>query len=190
MTPPRDPAALADALLPCPFCGETPFKTFYVRDGRQIRCRCGASAPAAYHGPDGINAADNRAIAAWNRRAPLPLTTPTGAQRKAAEEFDALAQRAAVPFPNDLSIQHAACALLGRWALNHRTEIAAALRAPLPSSGDEWLEMAAKIVEENQETDSNMERGKHLTPRFEHNRAGLAYAAAIRALKTTPTDGG
>jgi hypothetical protein len=44
-------------------------------------------------------------------------------------EFSSLADRASVSFPERMDIQHAACALLGSWALNHRAEIAAALQA-------------------------------------------------------------
>jgi len=44
------------------------------------------------------------------------------------------------------------------------------------------IEAAAKLVEQNQETDSSAV-GKHMTKRYPDNLAGLSYAAAIRALK-------
>jgi Lar family restriction alleviation protein len=62
--------------LPCPFCGGAAH-TVYIRDGRMARCtKCGASGPGEFHGPaDGLSA-DERAIAAWNRRAALPAAQP------------------------------------------------------------------------------------------------------------------
>lgn len=58
-------------LLPCPFCGGTATTTF-IRDGRQAFCRkCRAMGTPTYHGPTGIESTDARAIAAWNRRAPI-----------------------------------------------------------------------------------------------------------------------
>lgn len=49
------------------------------------------------------------------------------------------------------------------------------------------LEAAAKVIEDNQETSSNMPigpkgDGRHLTPRRNGNLAGLVYADVIRAL--------
>jgi Lar family restriction alleviation protein len=56
-------------LLPCPFCGGEA-STRYIRDGREAWCRgCGAAGASAFHGPLTIPPAEDRAIAAWNRRA-------------------------------------------------------------------------------------------------------------------------
>lgn len=50
---------------------------------------------------------------------------------------------------------------------------------------NEVLEEAARVIEEGQETHRTTatEDSYHLTPRHRNNMAGLAYAAAIRALK-------
>ncbi len=50
---------------------------------------------------------------------------------------------------------------------------------------NEILEEAARVIDEGQETHSTTAHGDshHLTPRRLGNIAGLAYAAAIRALK-------
>jgi hypothetical protein len=56
-------------------------------------------------------------------------------------EFSALADRAAVEFPEDMRIQGAACGLLGSWALKHRADIASALRAV------EWQASPADMVQ-------------------------------------------
>jgi hypothetical protein len=52
------------------------------------------------------------------------------------------------------------------------------------------LEAAARTVEEGQETVTTRpiggEDSRHLTPRHKHNIAGLAYADAIRAIRTPP----
>lgn len=67
---------------------------------------------------------------------PDRLLAAKGPSRDIADQFDALADRAAVQFPEQLEIQHAACALLGRWALNNRALIAAALRAAISAGGE------------------------------------------------------
>ena len=41
---------------------------------------------------------------------------------------------------------------------------------------------AARVIDQGQETHSNIAEGVFLTPRKKDNRAGLGYAAAIRAL--------
>jgi len=46
----------------------------------------------------------------------------------------------------------------------------------------EALEEAARVIDQGQETHSNIAEGVFLTPRKKDNRAGLGYAAAIRAL--------
>ena len=57
-------------LLPCPFCGDNHATTTYTRDGRLVVCTsCGAKSGNYYHGPKDLPSADERAIAAWNRRA-------------------------------------------------------------------------------------------------------------------------
>ncbi len=57
-------------LKPCPFCGGEA-STRYIRDGREAWCRqCGSSGKQEFHGPASIASAEDRAIAAWNRRAP------------------------------------------------------------------------------------------------------------------------
>ena len=60
----------AEALLPCPFCGEKP--RLYVDRGCEIACvngKCGAE-PTVWQGTEA------EAIAAWNRRAALPKVKP------------------------------------------------------------------------------------------------------------------
>jgi hypothetical protein len=57
-----------------------------------------------------------------------------------AVEFEVLADRAAVEFPERLEIQQAACALLGQWALAHRALISSTLRAG--ESNDGWMPIA------------------------------------------------
>lgn len=65
-----DEPTLADALLPCPFCGDTHATTTYTRDGRLAVCTsCGSKSGNYYHGPANRPSADERAIAAWNTRA-------------------------------------------------------------------------------------------------------------------------
>lgn len=55
-------------LRTCPFCGGPP-KVTGVRDGRKVYCvSCRASAGAEYHGPDGWDGTEKRAIQAWNTR--------------------------------------------------------------------------------------------------------------------------
>lgn len=58
-----------DDLKPCPFCGGEG-KMGYVRDGLRVHCRlCFASGPSAFHGRPEDASTQERAIAAWNRRA-------------------------------------------------------------------------------------------------------------------------
>jgi hypothetical protein len=59
-------------LLPCPFCGKPTVTTVYIRDGRRAVCNCGAAGPCAFNGKAHQPSADERAIAAWNRRTPSP----------------------------------------------------------------------------------------------------------------------
>lgn len=60
-------------LLPCPFCGDNRASTYHVRDGRVSRCpACGAESGSQFNGPLDLPSADDRAIAAWNRRTPSP----------------------------------------------------------------------------------------------------------------------
>lgn len=76
------------------------------------------------------------------------------------------------------------------WCFNHRTEIAAALRAPLPMSGDEWLEKAARYHDDAADTVAaehpGIQGSKSQKRRRRHH---IESATAIRALKTTPTHG-
>lgn len=66
-------------LLPCPFCGDNHATTTYTRDGRLVVCTsCGAKSGNYYHGPKDLPSADERAIAAWNRRA--SQAAPTGGE--------------------------------------------------------------------------------------------------------------
>lgn len=64
-----------------------------------------------------------------------------------------------------------------------------AAETPAPSShmAGEALEMAARLIEENIIMDTSA--GKVLAPRQDGNRDGLHYAAAIRALAATATEG-
>ena len=60
-------------LLPCPFCGDNRASTYHVRDGRVSMCpACGAKSGSQFNGPLDLPSADDRAIAAWNRRTPSP----------------------------------------------------------------------------------------------------------------------
>ena len=64
-------------LLPCPFCGDNHATTTYTRDGRLVVCTsCGAKSGNYYHGPKDLPSADERAIAAWNRRASQAAPAP------------------------------------------------------------------------------------------------------------------
>ena len=79
-------------LLPCPFCGDKA-STRHIRDGREVWCRgCGAAGSPKFHGPLNIPPAEDRAIAAWNRRAPTP---EAAALIKAEEALSPLAAMAA-----------------------------------------------------------------------------------------------
>lgn len=61
---------MADTLRECPGCGKTNAKTRHIRDGRQAICPdCCWEGPPAFHGPDGWENTDKRAIEAWNTRA-------------------------------------------------------------------------------------------------------------------------
>jgi len=63
----------APELLPCPFCGDNRASTYHVRDGRVSMCpACGAKSGSQFNGPLDLPSADDRAIAAWNRRTPSP----------------------------------------------------------------------------------------------------------------------
>lgn len=76
-------------LLPCPFCGDKA-STRHIRDGREVWCRgCGAAGSPKFHGPLNIPPAEDRAIAAWNRRAPTPEAATL---IKAEEALDRLAR--------------------------------------------------------------------------------------------------
>ena len=77
-------------LLPCPFCGDKA-STRHIRDGREVWCRgCGAAGSPKFHGPLNIPPAEDRAIAAWNRRAPTP---EAAALIKAEEALDLIAKK-------------------------------------------------------------------------------------------------
>lgn len=70
---------MSGELKACPFCGGSRAHSFYVRDGRRAGCPdCGASAGSAFHGPADKPSAEDRAIAAWNRRARLSPGEPSG----------------------------------------------------------------------------------------------------------------
>lgn len=67
-------------LSPCPFCGGQA-KIYGVRDGRKAHCAaCHASAPPAFHGRDGWEGTELRAIAAWNRRPTITVDARTPAE--------------------------------------------------------------------------------------------------------------
>lgn len=57
-------------LLPCPFCGRSSARIHSVRDGKRVGCPCGAAASPEHFGPSTMTSAEERAIAAWNTRAP------------------------------------------------------------------------------------------------------------------------
>lgn len=79
-------------LLPCPFCGDNHATTTYTRDGRLVVCTsCGAKSGNYYHGPKHLPSADERAIAAWNRRASQAAPAPSDGLREAlADALDLL----------------------------------------------------------------------------------------------------
>ena len=75
-------------LLPCPFCGDNHATTTYTIDGRLAVCTsCGAKSGNYYHGPKNQPSADERAIAAWNRRASQAAPAPSDALREALERI-------------------------------------------------------------------------------------------------------
>lgn len=81
--------------------------------------------------------------------------------------------------------QHVADALNSRLESQPQTTDLTASEARVRR---EALEMAARIIENGVETDSNSE-GKHLGKRQDGNIAGLVYAKAIRALIDKPEGG-
>lgn len=80
-------------LLPCPFCGSPNVKPCYVRRGRQVHCvACDAfGPPARHHAGKPSRDTDDRAIAAWNRRAVRMITT-SGNFTKPADTKSALVE--------------------------------------------------------------------------------------------------
>ena len=60
--------------------------------------------------------------------------------------FDELADRAAVAFPEELRIQHAAQALLGGWALKNRPAISTALKAVEALNAEGAVERFARLM--------------------------------------------
>lgn len=74
-------------LQPCPFCGKPTVATVYIRDGRRVACNCGAAGPCAFNGKDHEPSADERARAAWNRRAiaALPARADVGVEQAAKD---------------------------------------------------------------------------------------------------------
>ena len=78
-------------LLPCPFCGDKA-STRHIRDGREVWCRgCGAAGSPKFHGPLNIPPAEDRAIAAWNRRAPTPEAATLIKAEESLAPFDEMA---------------------------------------------------------------------------------------------------
>lgn len=66
-------------LLSCPFCGSSRIRTTFVRDGRMVGCGdCGAASGPAFHGPENMPSADNRAQQNWNNRAGSPAPVGEG----------------------------------------------------------------------------------------------------------------
>jgi Lar family restriction alleviation protein len=58
------------ALKPCPFCGGDRITVWSIRDGQQAVCKdCKSTGAPTYHGPEGFEATEGKARAAWNRRA-------------------------------------------------------------------------------------------------------------------------
>ena len=81
-------------LLPCPFCGDNHATTTYTRDGRLVVCTsCGAKSGNYYHGPKDMPSADERAIAAWNRRASRAALVSVGKASGMVEARVSLAAR-------------------------------------------------------------------------------------------------
>lgn len=62
----------------CPFCASENAQDMAIREGYIVRCMdCGATGPPCFKGEGDMATAQQRAIAAWNRRAdqPQPLST-------------------------------------------------------------------------------------------------------------------
>lgn len=84
-------------IAPCPFCGGKAHM-HAVRDGRQVGCHtCLANGPAEYHGPDGYEGAEQRAIDAWNRRAGQRLAAGAEAEQLAAFANNLAANQQSLP---------------------------------------------------------------------------------------------
>jgi len=115
----------APELLPCPFCGDNRASTYHVRDGRVSMCpACGAKSGSQFNGPLDLPSADNRAIAAWNRRTPSPEVAALIAEARREGWNAAIEAAAALAHPPQWERKGKP----GLWRLR-RAKIAAAIRA-------------------------------------------------------------
>lgn len=199
-TPPRDAAALA----PCPFCGSSNVAQGASRDQISVWCFCGARGPDVPF-PENCDPVPpiRECHALWNTRTEIaaalraPLSTPTESHRLAAEEIDAYY----VAFVEE-ALKTLRDGGKERTRAEVRRDVASLITkhcAPLPLSGDEWLEKAARHHDDAADTVAaehpGIQGSKSQKRRRRHH---IESAAAIRALKstppssrkTTPTDGG
>ena len=82
---------VSEELKPCPFCGGNKARTIHIRDGRKVKCPCGACGTPEFHGPLDRPDAEARAITAWNTRAADAELATLRAQNEALREAASIA---------------------------------------------------------------------------------------------------
>ena len=124
-------------LLPCPFCGDNRASTYHVRDGRVSMCpACGAKSGSQFNGPLDLPSADDRAIAAWNRRTPSPEVAAliAEARREWCKKMDRIADeideqvKVTRAYVGDCSMDHNQKELM-KICTSHFLDKAATIRA-------------------------------------------------------------